>query len=121
MFEEMSASRYQSTDPREPAVRERAGAPCLTFLGAASFWRTRLVLMMCVVVASCAACVRTVRSETESPLATISIIATTDLHGQLDALPWLGGNVRALRDLRGKDGGAVLLVDAGDMWHAKAN
>jgi 5'-nucleotidase len=72
--------------------------------------------MACVVVASCAARARTVRSEAESPVATISIIATTDLHGQLDALPWLGGYLRVLRDLRGQDGGAVLLVDAGDMW-----
>jgi 2',3'-cyclic-nucleotide 2'-phosphodiesterase (5'-nucleotidase family) len=116
MFEKMCTSRYHSTDPREQAVREHARPPCLTFFGAASFRRTCLVLMMCFVVASCAASVRTVRSETESPLATISIIATTDLHGRLDALPWLGGYVRVLRDLRGKDGGAVLLVDAGDMW-----
>src|SRR4029453_6474311 len=74
------------------------------------------VLMTFFLATGGAAGVHTVRSETESPLATISIIATTDLRGQLGALPWLGGYVRVLRNLRCKDGGAVLLVDAGDMW-----
>jgi 2',3'-cyclic-nucleotide 2'-phosphodiesterase (5'-nucleotidase family) len=72
--------------------------------------------MTCLLIASCGARAPAVRPPTESPFATISIIATTDLHGQLDALPRLGGYLHVLRDLRGKDGGAVLLVDAGDMW-----
>jgi 2',3'-cyclic-nucleotide 2'-phosphodiesterase (5'-nucleotidase family) len=72
--------------------------------------------MTCFAIASCAARAPTVRPGAESTLTTISIIATTDLHGQLDALPRLGGYLRVLRDLRSRDGGAVLLVDAGDMW-----
>ena len=47
---------------------------------------------------------------------TISILATTDIHGHLEALPWIAGHIRVLRDVRRADGGGVLLVDAGDMW-----
>ena len=47
---------------------------------------------------------------------TISIIATTDVHGHVESLPWLSGHVANLREARRADGGGVLLVDAGDMW-----
>ena len=47
---------------------------------------------------------------------TLSIVATTDLHGHIEALPWLSGYVGILRKARARDGGAVLLVDAGDMF-----
>ena len=47
---------------------------------------------------------------------TISIVATTDVHGHIESLPWLSGYVTNLRAARRADGGAVLLVDAGDMW-----
>lgn len=47
---------------------------------------------------------------------TISIIATTDLHGHVESLPWLSGHVANVREARRADGGGVLLVDAGDMW-----
>lgn len=46
--------------------------------------------------------------------ATISIIGTSDLHGHLAALPWFAGYLRNLRANR--DPGAVILVDAGDMF-----
>lgn len=51
-----------------------------------------------------------------SDITTLSIVATSDLHGHLEALPWLSGHVRVLRELRRQDEGAVLLVDSGDMW-----
>lgn len=44
---------------------------------------------------------------------TLSVVGTSDLHGRLGMLPWLGGHLRALRAARD---GAVLLVDAGDMF-----
>ena len=53
---------------------------------------------------------------------TISIIGTNDVHGALAANDEVGGLVTvsayvdALRQARAADGGAVLLIDAGDMW-----
>ena len=46
----------------------------------------------------------------------ISVVGTNDLHGRLEALPAFGGYLRNLRAARARDGGAVLLVDAGDMF-----
>ena len=47
---------------------------------------------------------------------TISIVGTNDLHGAVDRLPIFAGYVANLRALRDGDGGAVLLIDAGDMF-----
>ena len=53
---------------------------------------------------------------------TLSIVGTTDLHGFVfprgdrDGLAILGGYVRNLREARRADGGAVLLLDAGDTY-----
>jgi 5'-nucleotidase len=53
---------------------------------------------------------------------TVSIVGTNDLHGGVTArdgrggLALLGGYVRNLRAARTRDGGAVLLIDAGDMF-----
>jgi 5'-nucleotidase len=47
---------------------------------------------------------------------TISIVGTNDLHGAVDRLPILAGYLANLRAVRGADGGAVLLIDAGDMF-----
>ncbi len=47
---------------------------------------------------------------------TISIVGTSDLHGHVRALPLLAGHLAGLRSERVADGGAVLLVDAGDMF-----
>ena len=47
---------------------------------------------------------------------TISIIATTDVHGHVESLPWLSGHVQNVRQARRADGGGFLLLDAGDMW-----
>ncbi|MEZ5285024.1 MAG: hypothetical protein R2712_09495 [Vicinamibacterales bacterium] len=55
-------------------------------------------------------------------LVTLSIVATTDLHGAVFArdgrggLPLLGGYVRNLRDARARDDGAALPLDAGDTY-----
>jgi 5'-nucleotidase len=46
----------------------------------------------------------------------ISVVGTSDLHGHLEALPWLGGHLANLRRQRAADGGALVLVDAGDMF-----
>src|SRR4051794_10238753 len=47
---------------------------------------------------------------------TITIIGTNDLHGAIDRLPIFGGFVANARQAREADGGAVLLLDAGDMF-----
>ena len=50
---------------------------------------------------------------------TLSIVGTSDLHGRLEVLPAFGGylaNLRRARARQGDGGGAVLLVDAGDMF-----
>ncbi len=48
---------------------------------------------------------------------TLSVVGTNDLHGHLESLPLFGGFVANLRRVRAQDGGAVVLVDAGDMFH----
>jgi 2',3'-cyclic-nucleotide 2'-phosphodiesterase (5'-nucleotidase family) len=59
--------------------------------------------------------------ESAAPL-TVSIVGTNDLHGGVVArngrggLALLGGYVKNLRAARARDGGAVLLLDAGDMF-----
>ena len=53
---------------------------------------------------------------------TLTIIGTNDLHGAMlpddgrGGLALLGGYLNNLRAVRAREGGAVLLVDAGDMW-----
>jgi 2',3'-cyclic-nucleotide 2'-phosphodiesterase (5'-nucleotidase family) len=47
---------------------------------------------------------------------TLSIVGTSDLHGQIAALPWLSGYLENLRAARARDGGAVIVVDAGDLF-----
>jgi 5'-nucleotidase len=46
----------------------------------------------------------------------VSIVGTNDLHGRIEALPTLGGYLANLRRARARDGGAVVLVDAGDAF-----
>jgi 2',3'-cyclic-nucleotide 2'-phosphodiesterase (5'-nucleotidase family) len=47
---------------------------------------------------------------------TLSIVGTNDLHGALERLPIFGGYLRNLRAARANDQGAVMVVDAGDMF-----
>ncbi len=46
----------------------------------------------------------------------LTVVGTNDVHGHLERVAVLGGYVRILRELREREGGGVLLVDAGDMW-----
>lgn len=48
---------------------------------------------------------------------TLTIFATNDLHGNLERLPLVAGFVEVVRAARRADGGAVLVLDAGDMLH----
>ena len=58
----------------------------------------------------------------DQPSVTLSIVGTTDLHGEafgrngLGGLPLLAGYLNNLRAARASDGGAVLLFDAGDTF-----
>ncbi len=60
--------------------------------------------------------------EGRSATITISVVATTDLHGgvlprgERGGLALLGGYVRNIRAARLRDGGGTLLVDSGDMF-----
>lgn len=53
---------------------------------------------------------------------TLTLVGLNDVHGELAATDERGGlvsisaYVSALREARARDGGAVLLIDAGDMW-----
>jgi 2',3'-cyclic-nucleotide 2'-phosphodiesterase (5'-nucleotidase family) len=64
---------------------------------------------------------RPAAQQASSPL-TISIVGTNDLHGGMlpregrGGLALLSGYVKTLRAARARDGGAVLLIDAGDMF-----
>ena len=61
-------------------------------------------------------------SAQRSTTITISVVATTDLHGgvlprgERGGLAMLGGYLKNIRAARMRDGGAVLLVDSGDMF-----
>lgn len=48
--------------------------------------------------------------------AVVTIVGTSDLHGHVRALPLLAGHLAPLRRERAADGGAVLLIDGGDMF-----
>jgi len=73
-------------------------------------------LLLTVLLAACSP-----GAETQDAV-TVSIIGTNDVHGALFAEGELGGlvafsaRINALREARKADGGAVLLIDAGDMW-----
>ncbi len=47
---------------------------------------------------------------------TVSIVGTNDLHGHVEALPAFSGYLASLRASREADGGAVVLLDGGDMF-----
>jgi len=47
---------------------------------------------------------------------TISVVGTSDLHGHIAALPWFAGYLENLRAKRAATGGAVVVLDAGDMF-----
>lgn len=75
------------------------------------------LLLVVAILASCAT-----QPGADSDDFTISVIGLNDVHGELVSKPeraglvGLSGIIDALRAARGSDGGAVLVVDAGDMW-----
>lgn len=48
---------------------------------------------------------------------TLTILGTNDLHGAIDRLPLLAGYVANVRAARAADGGGVIVLDAGDIFH----
>ena len=84
----------------------------------------RLVsLLIAVLALSCAGANQQAQIATPSPpTITLSIVGTNDLHGGIlqrgdrGGLALLGGYLANLRAARARDGGAVLLLDAGDMF-----
>jgi 2',3'-cyclic-nucleotide 2'-phosphodiesterase (5'-nucleotidase family) len=85
---------------------------------------TPSVLCLLVLIAACAPRRGPVEHAAPSspPIVTLSIIGTNDLHGGIvprdgrGGLALLGGYLKNLRAARARDGGAVLLIDAGDMF-----
>ncbi|MDX2411449.1 MAG: 5'-nucleotidase C-terminal domain-containing protein [Woeseiaceae bacterium] len=79
--------------------------------------RTIIALVVAIFTASCAP----TSVVPESDPLVISVIGTNDVHGELipqsgrGGITTFSGYVAAVRDARADDG-AVLLVDAGDMW-----
>lgn len=79
--------------------------------------RRILAVIVTVALASCATQLDATRDKF-----TISILGTNDVHGQLSpdgdrgGLVAVSAYVNALRAARDADGGAVLVIDAGDMW-----
>ncbi len=75
-----------------------------------------LIVLCLALLASCSA------PPPDRDTLTLTIIGLNDVHGELVARGERGGlvavsaYVAALRELRSRDGGAVLLIDAGDMW-----
>ena len=75
-----------------------------------------------LLVSACATPPPVERAAAAPALVTLSIVGTNDLHGGIlprggrGGLALLGGYLKNLRDARARDGGAVLLVDAGDMF-----
>jgi 2',3'-cyclic-nucleotide 2'-phosphodiesterase (5'-nucleotidase family) len=80
-----------------------------------------LLAVSAVAAAASAAGCRPAPSPAPAPAApparvTISVVGTNDLHGRIEALPPFGGYLANLRRARARDGGAVVLLDAGDMF-----
>ncbi len=71
---------------------------------------------------SLAACSAQNQEPTAADPVLLTVIGTNDVHGRLlpaqssGGLTTLSGYVAAVRAARAEDGGAVLLIDAGDMW-----
>jgi 5'-nucleotidase len=68
-----------------------------------------------LIVMALTLCTRLVAAQSDAAV-TLSVVTTNDVHGRLAQLPLLGGYVRNLRAARAADAGAVLLLDAGDIF-----
>ncbi|MDX1403733.1 MAG: 5'-nucleotidase C-terminal domain-containing protein [Woeseiaceae bacterium] len=79
-------------------------------------YRTHVAALLLLVVTGCGP-----SFDDDQPI-TISVIGTNDVHGALlpvdgnRGLTTFSGYVNNLRRTRAADGGAVVLIDAGDMW-----
>jgi 5'-nucleotidase len=85
----------------------------------------RLLIASCFLAVAACASSQTDRQAAPSgtaPTITVSIVGTNDVHGGIlerdgrGGLALFAGYVRNLRNARARDGGAVLLIDAGDMF-----
>jgi len=83
----------------------------------------KLFAIIAVATLIASACTGPIKTpETTNNSVTISVLGTNDVHGALSGAPDGGGltvfsgYVAALRSARAADGGAVLLIDGGDMW-----
>src|SRR6478736_3680424 len=85
-------------------------------------WRTRLLPVLAALVIGCTSGARRLPIAPAGQTITLSIVGTNDLHGGIlqredrGGLALLGGYLANLRAARARDGGAVLLIDGGDMF-----
>ncbi len=81
-----------------------------------------LIVTLALVLALLPGCSSQISQDSGSDTVIISVVGTNDVHGQLVAqsgrggLSVFSGYVNALRAKGAEDNGAVLLIDAGDMW-----
>jgi 2',3'-cyclic-nucleotide 2'-phosphodiesterase (5'-nucleotidase family) len=98
---------------RSNSHRTRAGNPITQLL---DYPLTRFIRLAAIALVTCACSVAS-----RGPI-TISVVGTNDLHGGVlpsdgrGGLALLDGYLRNLRAARARDGGAVLLLDAGDLF-----
>jgi 5'-nucleotidase len=84
--------------------------------------RSGLVVLAAIAAFACADTGSRPAVVPAAPTVTLSIVGTNDLHGGIlqrgdrGGLALLGGYVANIRAARVRDGGAVLLIDAGDMF-----
>ena len=82
--------------------------------------RAFLATILCILLAGCDG--QNDVGYPESDLIVLSVVGTNDVHGEFlpkqfkGGLITFSGYITALRSAREDDGGAVLLIDAGDMW-----
>jgi len=82
--------------------------------------RLCLVVILWISLAGCGG--QNDLGKSESDIVVLSVVGTNDVHGELlssrrkGGLTTFSGYVAALRAAREEDGGAMLLIDAGDMW-----
>lgn len=85
--------------------------------------RPLAIVSVCIAVLLAQGCTRPAGDAgSQTDFVVISVISTNDVHGQLlpvdgnRGLALFGGYVNNLREMRAENGGAAILIDAGDMW-----
>jgi 2',3'-cyclic-nucleotide 2'-phosphodiesterase (5'-nucleotidase family) len=105
--------------PARPCFRQMTSMPPRRRIAAATRPGGAAPLHPGLFVVAAGACLTTTLAASAALAAepvVISVVATTDLHGHVESLPWLAGHLANLRAARAAGGGAVVLVDAGDMF-----